>query len=100
MIPAIVKWHRVCTFGEAWKPGKRPCQTTVDRLKICGRILDQYVTVSQLARYWRISRAQIHKKIESGTLRAIRLGPRLLRISTADAIHFERMVKTTQNAEE
>jgi excisionase family DNA binding protein len=61
---------------------------------------DQYVTVSQLARYWRISRAQIHKQIDAGTLTAMRLGPRLLRISTADAIRFEHTIKTSQNVEE
>jgi excisionase family DNA binding protein len=56
---------------------------------------DQYVTVPQLARYWRVGRKHIHKQIDAGTLRAIRFGPRLLRVLTADAIHFEHMVKTT-----
>jgi len=60
---------------------------------------DQYVTVFQLARYWKVSRKQIYKQIDAGTLRAIRLGPRLLRISTADAIDFEDMASTTQNVE-
>ena len=49
-----------------------------------------YVTIGELAEYWRISRKQIYKQIEAGTLPAIRLGPRLLRIRTADAVEFER----------
>ena len=51
---------------------------------------DPYVTTSELAKYWMVSRSQIYKHIDAGTLRAIRLGPRLLRISIADAIDFEK----------
>ena len=29
---------------------------------------EPYVTVSQLARYWRVSRKQVHKHIAAGTL--------------------------------
>jgi excisionase family DNA binding protein len=54
---------------------------------------EPYVTTSDLADYWRVSRKQIYKQIEAGTLRAIRLGPRLMRISTAEAIRFEEMAK-------
>jgi excisionase family DNA binding protein len=54
---------------------------------------DPYVTTSDLADYWLVSRKQIYKQIEAGTLRAIRLGPRLLRISTAEAIRFEENAK-------
>ena len=54
---------------------------------------EPFVTTSDLADYWRVSRKQIYKQIEAGTLRAIRLGPRLLRISTAEAIRFEDMAK-------
>jgi excisionase family DNA binding protein len=54
---------------------------------------DPYVTTSDLAGYWRVSRKQIYKQIDAGTLRAIRLGPRLLRISTAEAIRFEDLAK-------
>jgi excisionase family DNA binding protein len=49
-----------------------------------------YVTIGELAEYWRISRKQIYKQIDAGTLPAIRLGPRLLRIRTVDAVEFER----------
>jgi len=49
-----------------------------------------YVTVAELAEYWLVGRKQIYKQIDAGTLPAIRLGPRLLRIRTADAIEFER----------
>jgi excisionase family DNA binding protein len=54
---------------------------------------EPYVTTSDLAEYWRVSRKQIYKQIEAGTLTAIRLGPRLLRISTAEAIRFEQAAK-------
>ena len=49
-----------------------------------------YVTVAQLADYWLVGRKQIYKQIDAGTLPAIRLGPRLMRIRTVDAIEFER----------
>jgi excisionase family DNA binding protein len=51
---------------------------------------EPYVTVAELAAYWLVGRKQIYKQIDAGTLRAIRLGPRLLRIRTADALEFER----------
>jgi excisionase family DNA binding protein len=54
---------------------------------------EPYVTTSELAEYWLVSRKQIYKQIEAGTIKAIRLGPRLLRISTAEALHFEQMAK-------
>ena len=54
---------------------------------------DSYVTTSELADYWMVSRSQIYKHIEAGTLKAIRLGPRLLRISRADALDFELRAK-------
>jgi hypothetical protein len=40
-----------------------------------------------------VSRKQLYKQIEAGTLPAIRLGPRLLRIRTADAREFEISAK-------
>ena len=51
---------------------------------------EPYVTVAELAEYWLVGRKQIYKQIEAGTLPAIRLGPRLLRIRTSDARVFER----------
>ena len=51
---------------------------------------EPYVTVAELADYWLVSRKQIYKQIDAGVLPAIRLGPRLLRIRTADALDFER----------
>jgi excisionase family DNA binding protein len=54
-----------------------------------------YVTTSELAEYWMVSRSQIYKHIDAGTLRAIRLGPRLLRISTQEALDFEQRAKLT-----
>jgi excisionase family DNA binding protein len=52
-----------------------------------------YVSVGELANYWRISRKQIYKQIESGTLPAIRLGPRLFRIRTSVAREFEESAR-------
>jgi hypothetical protein len=51
---------------------------------------EPYVTMSDLADYWRVSRKQVYKQIESGMLRATVLGP-MLRICTIDAIRFEEM---------
>jgi len=50
---------------------------------------EPYVTIGELAEYWLVSRKQIYKQIDAGTLPAIRLGPRLLRIRTIDALEFE-----------
>ena len=52
-----------------------------------------YVSVGDLAGYWGISRKQIYKQMEAGTLEAIRLGPRLFRIRTVTALAFERAAK-------
>jgi excisionase family DNA binding protein len=54
---------------------------------------ESYVTTSELADYWMVSRSQIYKHIDAGTLKAIRLGPRLLRISLEEALDFERRAK-------
>ena len=51
---------------------------------------DPYLTVAELATYWLVGRKYIYKLIGTGRLRAIRLGPRLLRIRTTVAIQFER----------
>jgi excisionase family DNA binding protein len=49
--------------------------------------------VGELATYWIVSRKQIYKQIDAGTLRAIRLGPRLFRIRTEDARKFEEQAR-------
>jgi excisionase family DNA binding protein len=59
---------------------------------------EPHVTVSQLARYWRVSRQQVYKQINAGLLRACRMGPRVLRISTADAVDFEHLANSGQTA--
>lgn len=61
---------------------------------------EPYVTVAELAEYWLVGRKQIYKQIEAGTLPAIRLGPRLLRIRTADARAFERSANMRDTREE
>lgn len=55
-----------------------------------------YVTIAQLAKYWVVSRRKIQKEIECGALNAIRLGPRLLRVSTVEALKFERAARMRQ----
>jgi excisionase family DNA binding protein len=71
---------------------------------ICRKIVDlhahpePYVTASDLAAYWGVSRKQIYKQIEAGALVAIRLGPRLLRINTVEAIRFEVSAKMSPPA--
>jgi excisionase family DNA binding protein len=52
-----------------------------------------FVTTNELSEYWLVSRKQIYKQIQAGTLKAIRLGPRLMRISTTDALTFERTAR-------
>ena len=47
-----------------------------------------FVTIRELAQYWGVSRHELYKQLEAGTLPAVRLGPRLYRIRTADAIRF------------
>jgi excisionase family DNA binding protein len=54
---------------------------------------EPYVTTTDLAHYWGVSRKQIYKQIDAGTLTALRLGPHILRIHTAEAIRFERIAK-------
>jgi excisionase family DNA binding protein len=65
------------------------------RIRNLGEHTEPHVTISELAEYWMVSRSQIYKHIEVGTLPAVRLGPRLLRISTEDAREFERRAKST-----
>jgi excisionase family DNA binding protein len=52
-----------------------------------------YVSVGDLANYWGVSRKQIYKHIEAGTLPAIRLGPRLFRVRTTVAREFEESAR-------
>jgi excisionase family DNA binding protein len=47
-----------------------------------------FVSVRELAQYWGVSRHELYKQIDAGTLPAVRLGPRLYRIRTTDALHF------------
>ena len=54
-----------------------------------------YVTVPELAAYWGVSSKHLYKQINAGTLPAIRLGPRLVRIRTSEAIKFEHIAKMT-----
>ena len=50
---------------------------------------EPYLSVTDLAEYWRVSRKYIYTLIESGSLPAIQLGVRLFRIPTAGAVEFE-----------
>jgi excisionase family DNA binding protein len=55
--------------------------------------VEKYVSVGQLAEYWQVSRKQIYKQIDAGTLEAIRLGERLYRIRTSTALDFEKRAR-------
>jgi hypothetical protein len=59
---------------------------------------EPYVTTSELADYWRVSRKQILKQIEAGTLKTVRLPRWRLRIRTLDAIRFENMATTSPSS--
>jgi excisionase family DNA binding protein len=58
-----------------------------------------YVTVAELSRYWGVGRKLLYKQIDAGTLQAIRLGPRLLRVSTREAVRFEAEAKMASTRE-
>jgi excisionase family DNA binding protein len=49
-----------------------------------------YVSVAELAAYWRVSRRYLYKQVETGALDAIRFGPRSFRISVPAALEFEQ----------
>jgi hypothetical protein len=49
-----------------------------------------YVTVRELAQYWRVSQKQIRRHVAAGYLQGLRLGPRLCRITVASALAFEQ----------
>jgi excisionase family DNA binding protein len=51
---------------------------------------EPYVSTEDLAQYWSVSRRQIYKHIENGSLPAIRMGPRSVRIPTRGAAEFEK----------
>lgn len=54
---------------------------------------EPYVSVAQLCEHWAVSRNEIYKQIEAGTLPAVRLGPRLYRIRREDAVRFEERAR-------
>src|SRR5437667_1769881 len=70
-----------------------PKRLSKPKIQSLGTHRESFVTTGELAEYWLVSRKQIYKQIQAGTLRALRLGPRLLRISTAEALKFERLAK-------
>ena len=47
-----------------------------------------FVSIRELAQYWGIGRHELYKQIDAGTLPAVRLGARLYRVRTADAVRF------------
>jgi excisionase family DNA binding protein len=47
-----------------------------------------FVSIRELTQYWGVSRHELYKQIDAGTLPAVRLGPRLFRVRTADALRF------------
>ena len=49
-----------------------------------------FVSIAELAAYWRVSRRYLYRQVVLGALDAIKLGPRSYRISVASALEFER----------
>jgi hypothetical protein len=49
-----------------------------------------YVTVGELADYWRVSAQQVMTYLASGAFEGINLGPGVYRIRTSAALDFER----------
>jgi excisionase family DNA binding protein len=49
-----------------------------------------YVTINELAEYWRLGRRRVLDHIKAGHVEAIQLGPGLYRIRTITALTFER----------
>ena len=69
---------------------KNPPENTSVRIKVLEDHAAPYVTVEELAAYWRVSRKLIYNRVSTGELPAVRFGPRLLRVRTSEAIKFER----------
>lgn len=56
-----------------------------------GNHFGEFVTVSELARYWRVSGRTIYRHILKGALPAVRIGPfGRLRLRTRDALNYGR----------
>jgi excisionase family DNA binding protein len=86
-----IMWQRAAQASQM--RSKRTTTVNGNRIRDLSNHPSSYVTTSELADYWLVSRKQIYKQIEAGTLKAIRLGPRLLRINTDEAREFERTAK-------
>jgi excisionase family DNA binding protein len=52
-----------------------------------------YVSISELADYWMVSRRYLYKQVRAGALDAIQIGPRSCRIAKTAALEFERRPK-------
>lgn len=93
VVPAVWDGHELNRVaGQLASPveGELPRAAMINNLATHPR---PYVSVGELATYWGIGRKQIYKQLDAGTLEAIRLGPRLYRIRTAQALEFERKAK-------
>jgi excisionase family DNA binding protein len=55
-----------------------------------------YVTLPELAEYWGIGRKSVYRQVHEGALRAVRLGPRLVRVTVEEARRFERNAVTAR----
>ena len=49
-----------------------------------------FVSIAELAAYWRVSRRYLYSQVVAGALDAIKLGPRSYRILVTSALEFER----------
>jgi len=58
-----------------------------------------FVTIGELADYWCVSRKQIYRLIDSGKLTAMRFGPRLFRVPSAEARKLEGALRVVSLGE-
>lgn len=49
-----------------------------------GKDWSEIVTVNEAAAILRVSRESVRRRIQDGTLRAVRIGPRALRVAASD----------------
>ena len=74
-----------------------PSEPTV-RVRDLASHEEPFVRPEQLAEYFGVSRRHIRKLIQSGNLKAVRFGPRSLRVPKQEALDFERRVSSATGA--
>ena len=76
------------------------CSVEIDRMAIQDLKTHPraYVSLTELAAYWRVSRRYLYKQIQNGTLPALQFGSRSFRISVRTALAFEHSRSASANA--